>query len=203
MSKRSRKEKEMSAVEKTRSVVKNASSHARQKLTISGRDKANSQRPTRVTIAIIKVKVFFSRVARASSTRLVNLWPSVHTSYTLSSESRSRRRSNDGDWTGDRPAQTTVPRAHVNQTQWSQNRSASIREQSLFIVLWRKTLFSFWRLISQMSSFPGDKNLQKPRRESAARRTNNPNIIGWEATETICCSRQYHGRWKLKGWLAL
>ena len=45
----------MSAVEKTRSVVKNASSHARQKLTINGRDKANSQRPTRVTIAIIKM----------------------------------------------------------------------------------------------------------------------------------------------------
>ena len=34
-------------------------------------------------------------------------------------------------------------RAHVNQTQWSQHRSASIREQSLFIVLWRKTVFSF------------------------------------------------------------
>ena len=59
LSKRSRKEKEMSAVEKTRSVVKTASSHARQKLTINGRDKANSQRPTRVTI--IKVKVLFFR----------------------------------------------------------------------------------------------------------------------------------------------
>ena len=43
LSKRSKKEKEMSAVEKTRSIVNNASPRAQQKLIISGRDKANSQ----------------------------------------------------------------------------------------------------------------------------------------------------------------
>ena len=59
LSKRSKKEKEMSSVEKTRSIVKNASPRAQQKLTISGRDKANSERPTRVTI--IEVKVLFFR----------------------------------------------------------------------------------------------------------------------------------------------
>ena len=48
----------MSAVEKTRSIVKSASSRAQQKLTISRRDKANSERPTRVTIIEVKVLVF-------------------------------------------------------------------------------------------------------------------------------------------------
>ena len=48
----------MSAVEKTRSIVKNASPRAQQKLTISGRVKANSERPTRVTIIEVKVLVF-------------------------------------------------------------------------------------------------------------------------------------------------
>ena len=65
---------------------------------------------------------YFMRVARDSATRLLNLWPSVRTTYPPSSihspfygysklqlhgteESRNRRRSNDGDRTIDPPAE--------------------------------------------------------------------------------------------------
>ena len=68
---------------------------------------------------------YFTRVARDSTTRLINLWPLVCTSYPPSSvnalfykysklqlhrteEIQNRRRSNDRDRTGDPPAQKAV-----------------------------------------------------------------------------------------------
>ena len=70
----------------------------------------------------LKGKGLYFRVARGSTTRLINLWPSMRTSYPPSSvnapfdgysklwlhgteESRDRRRSNDGDRTDHPPVQ--------------------------------------------------------------------------------------------------
>ena len=71
---------------------------------------------------VVKVKALIKRGWHVTVTRLINLWPSVRNSYPPSSvndpfhgysklqlhgteESRNRRRSNDGDQTGDPPAQ--------------------------------------------------------------------------------------------------